>query len=64
MKKEKQMVVVLVSMILLGCSASLIINKGNNNEIDTHIRTNPDTDVKLDSISILNKDNNKQKDNN
>ena len=53
------MIVVLCSMLILGCSASLIINKGDNNRINTTIDTEPNTDIKLDSISILDKDKNK-----
>jgi len=59
MKKKTQMLIVLCTLILIGCSASMVINKGDNNKINTTIDTEPDTNVKIDSVSILDKNKNK-----
>ena len=64
MKKEIKMIVVLCSMLILGCSASLIINKGDNNVIDTDVKSTPSTKIALDSLSILNNVKDKNKNNN
>jgi len=55
MKKYKTLIVIF-SSVILGCSASLIINKGDGNEFDTDVKSAPKTNI--DSLNILSKNKN------
>ena len=59
MEKEVKIIIVLCSILILGCSASFVVSKGDNNVIDTQISTEPTTDIKLDSVGIIPKRKNK-----
>jgi len=44
--------------MLIKCSSSIVINKGDGNEFETDVSSEPKTNVEIDSLKILNKDNN------
>ena len=54
--KRYKTIIVFLSVLILGCSASLIINKGDGNEFEADVKSEPKT--KIDSLSILSKNKN------
>ena len=61
MKKETRMLIVLGVLLIIGCSSSIIINKGNNNKINADINTEPKTHLDVDGLNILSSTKNKQR---
>ena len=57
--KQIKILIVLYLMLIVGCSASFIVNKGDNNVIETKIDTTPNTSIELDSINVLSDKKNK-----
>ena len=53
--KRYKTIIVFLSVLILGCSASVIINKGDGNELKTDVKSEPKTDLKVDSLQVLTK---------
>jgi len=54
--KRYKTIIVFLSVLILGCSASVIISKGDRNQFETDVKSEPKT--KIDSLSILSKNKN------
>ena len=55
---KKSVKFILILLVIVSCSASVIIVKGSGNEIKADVSSEPKTDIKIDSLKLLNKDKN------